>query len=75
MDDAVARCGVAVAVAERTDDLNMHGDVLVDLAEVLTAAGDRRAADDALERAEGLFEAKGNVVQAETARRRRSAGA
>jgi class 3 adenylate cyclase/tetratricopeptide (TPR) repeat protein len=72
VDDAVARCRIAVAVAERTDDLNMHGDVLVDLAEVLTAAGDRRGAREALGRAEALFEAKGNVVQAEAARRRRS---
>jgi hypothetical protein len=58
----------------RTDDLNMHGDVLADLADVLTAAGDRGRAGEALERAEALFVTKGNVVQAEAVRHRRSAG-
>jgi class 3 adenylate cyclase/tetratricopeptide (TPR) repeat protein len=73
VDEAVARCGLAVEIAERTDDLNMHGDVLADLADVLTAAGDRARAGEALERAEALFVTKGNVVQAEAVRDRRSA--
>jgi class 3 adenylate cyclase/tetratricopeptide (TPR) repeat protein len=71
---ASARCDLAVEIAERTDDLNMHGDVLSDLAQVLTAAGDDARAGRTLERAEALFVTKGNVVQADAVRRRRSTG-
>jgi tetratricopeptide (TPR) repeat protein len=74
VDEAIARCDLAIEVAKRTDDLNMHGDVLTDLAEVLTAAGDRARAGEALEHAEALFATKGNVVQADAVRHRRSTG-
>jgi class 3 adenylate cyclase/tetratricopeptide (TPR) repeat protein len=61
-------CRDAVALADETDDLNVRGDVLVDLAEVLRAGGDAAGADDALDRAAVLYDAKGNVVQAAAVR-------
>ena len=64
---AAALCREAVALAETTDDLNMHGDVLLDLAHVLAAAGDAGSAGAAAAQARALFEAKGNVVQAAAA--------
>ena len=55
--EAEARCRDAVRLAEETDDVNMHGDVLLHLAEVLRAAGDaaggRRRAASALARSTG----------------------
>jgi tetratricopeptide (TPR) repeat protein len=60
----------AVALAARTDFLNQHGDALLELAEVLAAAGRtaeaRAAVTDALE----LYGRKGNLVAAARARRR-----
>jgi class 3 adenylate cyclase/tetratricopeptide (TPR) repeat protein len=67
LPEAVARCREAVALAETTDDLNMHGDVLLDLAHVLAAAGNAEGAATAAAQALALFEAKGNVVQAAAA--------
>jgi Flp pilus assembly protein TadD len=61
---AVARAREAVTLAETTDDLNLHGNVLMDLAEVLTLGGRRSEADQAIEAAIGLYERKGNVVSA-----------
>ena len=60
-------CREAVALAETTDDLNMRGDVLLDLAHVLAAAGDAGSAGAAAAQAQALFGAKGNVVQAAAA--------
>jgi tetratricopeptide (TPR) repeat protein len=60
-----ARDAVRLAPAEM---LNLRGDLLVDLAEVLGAGGDlegaRQASDEAIE----LYERKGNVVSAARAR-------
>ncbi|MBA2331484.1 MAG: hypothetical protein H0V94_01670, partial [Actinobacteria bacterium] len=54
----------AVAKAAGTDYLNLHGDALARLADVLRLAGrDGEAATAALE-AGVLYEAKGNVVAA-----------
>jgi class 3 adenylate cyclase/tetratricopeptide (TPR) repeat protein len=54
----------AVALGEPTQDLNMHGDALCDLAEVLKLAGDREEARRALEQALELYDQKGNIVSA-----------
>jgi tetratricopeptide (TPR) repeat protein len=64
LGEAQERCRHAVTLAEETDDVNMHGDVLCDLAHVLGLAGDDEGARAALERARSFYDAKGNVVQA-----------
>lgn len=58
----------AVTLAERTDFLDLRGEALMDLAEVLRLAGRSAEADRASHRALRLFERKGNVVSAERAR-------
>ncbi len=63
----------AVALVEQTDDLNMWGDALLALGEVLGACGDPRGAAEAIGAAAERFEAKGNVVAAGSARARRAA--
>ena len=55
----------AVAIAERTDGLNLQGDALCDLAEVLAAAGKPDEADAALQQALARYERKENLVMAE----------
>jgi class 3 adenylate cyclase/tetratricopeptide (TPR) repeat protein len=60
----------AVALAERTDFLNQHADALLDLAEVLAAAGRASEAQSVVGQALGLYERKGNLLAAESARRR-----
>jgi class 3 adenylate cyclase/tetratricopeptide (TPR) repeat protein len=63
----------AIALVEQTDDVNMHADTLIVLAGVLAAAERADEASDVLDQAIGLYAAKGNVVAAGTARRRRDA--
>ncbi len=63
----------AVELSEATDDLNMRGDTLVDLGEVLAAAGDREGAKAAFASALDLYEQKGNAAAVEVTRRRRAA--
>jgi class 3 adenylate cyclase/tetratricopeptide (TPR) repeat protein len=58
----------AVALAAETDMLNVHGDALLDLAEVLALAG--KDARPELEQALALYERKGNLVMAERTRLR-----
>jgi hypothetical protein len=58
----------AVALAEETDMLNAQADALIDLADVLTLAGQDPRAE--LERALALYERKGNLVMAERTRSR-----
>jgi tetratricopeptide (TPR) repeat protein len=60
----------AVRIAEATDALDAQGDALLDLAEVLDAAGDRRGAASAARRAVERYELKGNVVMTARARTR-----
>ena len=55
----------AVAIADRTDDLNGQGDAYADLAEVLLLAGKTGAAAAALGRAFERYRRKGNVVSAQ----------
>ncbi len=58
----------AVEIVESTDWLNIRGDALVDLADVLRLAGRRAQARAALEEAIHLFDQKGNVVAGQRAR-------
>jgi class 3 adenylate cyclase/tetratricopeptide (TPR) repeat protein len=58
----------AVHLAENTDDLFMHGQVLIALAEVLCMAGRETEAIPILQSAAEVSERKGNVVTAENAR-------
>jgi thioredoxin-like negative regulator of GroEL len=60
----------AVAIAERTDALNFHGDARCDLAGVLAAAGRSEEAADALEQALQRYERKKNLAMAAQARER-----
>ncbi len=56
-------------VAAQPDFLNLHGQALLDLAEVAAGAGDDATAGEARRSAHDLFERKGNLVGM-----RRSAG-
>jgi tetratricopeptide (TPR) repeat protein len=58
----------ALRLAETIDYLSVHGDALVDLAYVLRHGGRQRDALSAVERALRLYERKGNLASAETAR-------
>jgi class 3 adenylate cyclase/tetratricopeptide (TPR) repeat protein len=60
--ERLARQGVAIA--ERTDLLNLRGDALADLAEVLRLAGRSSDAADAAREAVNRFELKGNLTGA-----------
>jgi tetratricopeptide (TPR) repeat protein len=54
----------AVELSRRTDLLDIQGDALVDLADVLSAIGRPQEAAAALAEAAALYEQKGNVVSA-----------
>ena len=58
----------AVALGEGTDGLNLHGDALLDLAEVLGTAGRPAEEAAAAERALALYERKGNLPSMARAR-------
>ena len=58
----------AVEIVAATDNINAHADALVELAEVLRAAGDETDASAALEEAVALYEEKGNALCADRAR-------
>jgi ATP/maltotriose-dependent transcriptional regulator MalT len=58
----------AVALASRTDALELHGNALLALAEVLRRVGRTGEAAGAAEEAVALYERKGNVVTAKRAR-------
>jgi tetratricopeptide (TPR) repeat protein len=62
----------AVTLVRDTDAPDIQGDMLMDLAEVLSLADRLDEAAPVVEEAIGLFEAKGNVVAAGRARERRS---
>ncbi len=61
----------AWAMADATDNLNLQGDALVDLAEVLRVAGRRGEAAVILDDAAARYERKGNVVSMRRARETR----
>ena len=70
-EEALALADRAVAVAQTTDQLNFHAEVLCDRADILTLA--RRRSSEAvvdLEQALALYEGKGNLVMAERMRAR-----
>ncbi|MGH3019978.1 MAG: adenylate/guanylate cyclase domain-containing protein [Gaiellaceae bacterium] len=54
----------AVTLAEETDGLNLHGDALLDLADVLLAGDRPTEAVAVVKRALSLYERKGNLVSA-----------
>jgi hypothetical protein len=58
----------AVALARQTDFVNMLADALVDLAETLSLLGRGKEAGEPLTEALGIYEAKGNVASAGSAR-------
>jgi tetratricopeptide (TPR) repeat protein len=58
----------AVELASETDFLVLHGDALMDLAEVLRTAGRNEESVPVVQEALQLYEQKGNVVAAERAR-------
>ncbi len=64
VDPAVALAMSAVARAEETDALNLHGDAVMTLAEVLRLGGRDEEAVTATRRALGLYERKGNFAAA-----------
>jgi ATP/maltotriose-dependent transcriptional regulator MalT len=66
--DAEELARAAVAVVEETDLLDLHGDALLELAEVLRLAGREPEARDEAERSLALYELKGNTVSADRAR-------
>ena len=67
-DAALILIGEAVDLFRRTDSVVAQAETLVDLAGVLRLAGRRKEADDVLEGAVELFEAKGNVAAVEALR-------
>jgi class 3 adenylate cyclase/tetratricopeptide (TPR) repeat protein len=71
LDEAEAVARQALALVERTDDVNMHADTLAVLADVLIAQGRPEEATAALDRAVELYAAKGNTAAADASRRRR----
>ena len=60
-------------MAHRSDGLNLQGEALSDLAEVLQAAGRRDEAAEALIQALDRYERKRNLVQAAFVRERLAA--
>ncbi len=61
----------AVSIGARNDTMLVAaGDAYADLGEVLSAAGNTDEAVEAFERALTLYERKGNLVSADTVRRR-----
>jgi DNA-binding SARP family transcriptional activator len=68
LEQAEALAREAVALAAETDFLVLRGDALMDLAEVLRAAGRETDAVPLVEQALEPYEQKGNVVAAERAR-------
>ncbi|HEX5467432.1 MAG TPA: hypothetical protein VFW80_00130, partial [Gaiellaceae bacterium] len=67
-DAALILIGEAVDLLKRTDSVVAQAETLVDLAEVLRLAGQRKDANEVLEDAVALFEAKGNLAATEALR-------
>ncbi len=62
VDEAESVARDAVGLAAGTDALTVHGDALMNLAEVLRLVGDKEEAAAAAREARRLYEEKGNVV-------------
>jgi class 3 adenylate cyclase/tetratricopeptide (TPR) repeat protein len=67
-DQAEALAREAVALVQPTDLLSLHGDAMLDLAEVLRACGRTDESDRAARTGLSLYESKGNVIGAARAR-------
>ncbi len=67
-DGALVLIGEAVDLLKSTDAVLAQAETLMDLSEVLRIGGRRRDADEVMEDAIALWEAKGNVVAAESIR-------
>jgi tetratricopeptide (TPR) repeat protein len=72
--EAVRLAQEAVAIAERTDALNMQGDALCDLAEVLERTGREQEAAAVLEQALERYQRKRNLPMVAQVRQRLGAG-
>jgi class 3 adenylate cyclase/tetratricopeptide (TPR) repeat protein len=68
--DAVRLAREAVSLGDATDMVNLQGDALVDLAEVLIAAGDSHEAHAVLEQALDRYERKKNLAMVAQVRER-----
>jgi hypothetical protein len=68
LDEAEAAAREGVALAEATEFVDLRGESLLALAEILRLAGRNDEAADATRQALAIWEAKGNVVHAERAR-------
>ena len=66
--DAETDARDALSVVAQTDLLDLHGDVLLDLGDVLWSDGRDDEARTCVEQAVGFYERKGNIVSAESAR-------
>ena len=71
--EAVALAHDAADLMAGNDDVTTHAEILVDLAEVLHAHGEKAGAADALAEALALHEEKGNLVSVAHCRRRLAA--
>jgi class 3 adenylate cyclase/tetratricopeptide (TPR) repeat protein len=67
-DQAEALAREAVALVQPTDYLSLHGDAMLDLAEVLRACGRTGDSDRAVRTGLSLYENKGNAIGAARAR-------
>jgi tetratricopeptide (TPR) repeat protein len=67
-EEATALAREALELAEETDSLNLQADAWLNLAEVLRLGTGDAESDDCIERAVRLYEAKGNVASAGSAR-------
>jgi class 3 adenylate cyclase/tetratricopeptide (TPR) repeat protein len=67
-DQAEALAREAVALVQPTDYLSLHGDAMLDLAEVLRACGRTDDSDRAVRTGLSLYENKGNAIGAARAR-------
>jgi tetratricopeptide (TPR) repeat protein len=70
VDEAIALARHAVVLAEDTVDIELRADTLLDLDEVLQIAGHERERGPHVREALALYEQKGDLVLAETARGR-----
>jgi tetratricopeptide (TPR) repeat protein len=68
IDEAERLSREAVELATATDDLNLHGDALVDLAEIMSVADHADEAVAAIEEALRLYGRKGNLASSRRAR-------
>lgn len=73
-EEAAQLAREALAIADRMDSLDLQGDALCDLAEVLEHAGRRGEAMDALQQALERYERKKNLAMVVQVRKRLEAG-